>query len=282
VRAAFFALLFINLAFLGWAGWIDSPRQAPTSDATARLPKLHLVNEQPTAEKQGGDAAPGHTGGTAHKVAMTAAPTAAAATPAALPTQPPAVTPKCVSVGPFNDINVAAKAAGSLRDKGFSPVQRAEQGEAFDGYWVYISGVTDSDAADKAFAILDRNGIKDAHLMPGASDGRRISVGLFTERDRADKRAKLVEKMGLKAEVAERKQPATFYWVDLTLKPSDGSIPVGDLLAAGAGAGRLSVQSCPSSPSPQPAATPAKAPAEPATPGTRVPSTTVAGTPKIP
>ena len=278
MRAAFITLLFANLAFMAWALWVDTPKPARTSETSAHLPQLKLVGELPPDQKQG----PAGAAAEMAKVALTPAAGASA------PTQVPAVADniRCVSVGPFSDIAIAAKAASALQARGFLPVQRAAAGESWSAFWVYIGGVTDSAAADKVFKALDRSGIKDAHLMPESSDGRRISVGLFTERDRAERRVQAIEKLGFKAELEERKQPETTYWVDLALKPSDGALPVQDLLSAGSAGSRLSVQSCPQKPDAQPAAaptsTPTAAPTERQPAGARVPPTTVAGTPKLP
>jgi hypothetical protein len=270
VRVAFFVLLFANLVFMAWAGWVDAPGQTKPPDTHGRLPQLKLVSELSPAQ-QGGQSG----GGTVKKMAVTSS--------GESPTLPP-VAARCVSVGPFSDIEVAAKAAGALQARGFTPQQRAAEGESWDGFWVYIGGVGDPAAADKIFKSLDRSGIKDARLMPESSDGRRISVGLFSERDRAERRAKAIQRLGFKAAVEEHTQPGTVYWVDLALKPSDGSVPVQDLLSANSGNSRLSVQSCPPHPADPPGspeAAPATAPAT-APPGPRVPATTVAGTPKYP
>jgi hypothetical protein len=273
VRVAFFVLLFVNLVFMAWAGWVDTPRQAKATDANARLPKLKLVSEAPSVSQQGNPA-----GGAVRKMAMTSAGSPPPATPA--------VVARCVSLGPFNDIPTAAKAAGSLQARGFASQPRAAAGETWDGYWVYIGGVADVATAGKIFKALDRSGIKDAHLMPDTSDTQRMSVGLFSERDRAERRAKAVQKLGFKAEVADHRQPGTVYWVDLALKPSDQAVPVEDLLSADRANSSLSVQSCPPHPTAEPAASPESAPAPPApaepSPGPRVPPSTVAGTPKLP
>ena len=274
VRVAFFVLLLVNLVFMAWAGWVDTPGQARTTDANARLPRLKLVSEVPSGSQQGGQA-----GGAVRKMGMTTA--GGGAPPAA-----PAVVTRCVSVGPFNDIATAAKAAGSLQARGFVSQQRAAAGEVWDGYWVYIGGVADVATADKIFKTLDGSGIKDAHLMPDTSDTHRMSVGLFSDRDRAERRAKAIQKLGFKAEVDDHRQAGTVYWVDLALKPSDQAVPVQDLLSADSGNSHLSVEACPTSQGAQPAASPGAAPALPApaepSPGPRVPPSTVAGTPKLP
>jgi hypothetical protein len=280
VRVVFFVLLLANLAFLAWGGWVDTPRQAKTADDTARLPRLKLVSEAPVAKPQSSA-----TSGTVQKMALTTPAGGSTAEAALNPPGPPPEVTRCVSVGPFNDVDVAAKAAGALKSRGFEPQQRAATGETWDGYWVYIAGVADAGAADRIFKTLDRSGIKDAHLMPESEGGRRISVGLFSDRDRADRRAKVVQRLGFKAAVDEHTQPGTVYWVDLAMKPSDGAVPVQDILALDSGNSRLSVQACPAAgPAAAPAGSPERStPAEAAPPpGSKVPATTVAGTPKLP
>ena len=103
---------------------------------------------------------------------------------------------------------------------------------------------TDSDS-DRLLVTLEHNGIKDALLMPASADaGRRISLGLFTERARAERRAESVRAMGLKAEVAERKLPSTVYWVDLAPQAGMTTVPLQELFAQGVSS-KVSVQTCP-------------------------------------
>ena len=150
------------------------------------------------------------------------------------------------------------------------------------GFWVYIGGVDNVDKADRILRALDKGGFKDARLMPDDGDGHRISVGLFSERDRAEHRAQAVEKLGLKTQVAERTQPGTLYWVDLALRPNDGSVPMEALLAdAGASNSHVSVQSCPIAAVNGRNTSPAAAPAGSGPAGARLPSNTVAGTPQL-
>lgn len=275
MRVAFFVLLLVNLAFMAWAGWVDTPRQAKTPDATARLPRLKLVSEASTP-KQGNNTG-GTGGGAVQKMAMTTA----SPPPAALAA--PAETARCVSVGPFNDIATAAKAVGALQTRGLATSNvRAAPGDVEDGYWVYIAGVADAAAAAKIVETLGNGGIKDAHLMPEIDDAHRISVGLFSELPRAAKRAKAVAKLGFRPEVGPHTQTATVYWVDLALKASDQAVPVQDLLSADSGNTHLSVETCPA-----PGVQPAAAPSVPASPTETAPASppataaTVAGTPKL-
>jgi hypothetical protein len=226
VRIAFIALLVVNLVYFAWAHWIDTPRPAPVNEAIARLPQLKLAEELPPDKRPQAD--------TAKKMALT---------------QPTA----CLSVGPFGDIANSAQAAALLRAKGFDPKQRAEAAQTAAGYWVYVNGLKTQAEADKALTTLEKSGIRDALVMPETTDaGRRLSLGLYSERGRADRRAQTVRQAGLNAEVAERKLPGSIYWVDLVPPAGMTTIPLQDLFAEGVRS-RIAVQPCPSGASGTPA-----------------------------
>jgi SPOR domain len=219
VRYAFFALLFANLVYFAWAHWIDTPPAPALNDATARLPQLKLAEEVAPSQRPRASSAPEKT--------VLAESTA------------------CFSIGPFGDLTNSAQAAALLKAKGFDPRQRAEASQTSDGYWVYVGGIKTQADADKALVTLERAGIRDALVMPETSDaGRRLSLGLYSERARAERRAQAVQQTGLKAEVAERKIPGTLYWVDLSPLPGMNSIPLQDLFAEGVRS-RIAVQPCP-------------------------------------
>jgi hypothetical protein len=218
VRRLFFALLFANLVYFGWALWVTPPPTVPPNETLARLPRLKLVDELPPEQR----------------------PDPNAPKPA-----PMGALQQCFSIGPFADVNLSAQAAAILKEQGFDPKQRAAQGEMGQGFWVFIGNMpTDSDS-DRMLANLEHNGIRDALVMPASADaGRRISLGLFTERARAERRAETVRAMGMKAEVAERKLPSTVYWVDLAPQPGMTSVPLQELFAQGVSS-KVSVQPCP-------------------------------------
>ncbi len=263
MRTAFFALLFVNLAYFAWAHWVDVPPPPPVNEAVARLPKLKLAEELPPSQRQA--AAP-------EKMALTSS--------------------ACFSVGPFGDLDNSAQAATLLKAKGFDPKQRAEQGQMSDGYWVYVGGLQSQSDTDHALVTLERGGIKDALVMPETPDaGRRLSLGLYSERARAERRAESVRQTGLKAEVAERRIPGTLYWVDLAPLPGMSTIPIQDLFAEGVSS-RISVQPCPAAaPAAAERAATARAAATAtagAAPAAREPATAASnstahgGTPKLP
>jgi cell division septation protein DedD len=174
-------------------------------------------------------------------------PVTALATPpsqASAPTATPDAK-RCVSVGPFNDVAQETRAASLLQERGFTPQQRTEEGDVRDGYWVYLGGL--KSAADEARALksLQDAGISDAHAVPAADDGRRVSVGLFIERPRAERRARAVEHLGFSPDIVERRRAGTVYWIDLDLGTSDVAVPTEGLAALDQGASRIQVRVCP-------------------------------------
>lgn len=152
--------------------------------------------------------------------------------------------PHCTSVGPFNDITHAARAAGLLTQRGFKLEQRAEEGETIEGYWVFVGGLSSDQDVNEVVERLEKNGFTDAHVMKNFSTNRRISVGMFSTRERAERRAAAVKDMGLSPEVGERRFPGTVYWVDVALASADQKPPP-EYLFADIGHARVAMQPCP-------------------------------------
>jgi cell division septation protein DedD len=228
VRIAVISLLFVNLVFMAWAHFIDVPAEPAVNQADAHLPRLVLASE-------------------VHSQPATAPAVAAASVPASegsTATETPAAK-RCISVGPFNDVTQETRAASLLQARGFAPQQRSETADVRDGYWVYLGGL--KSAADEARALrsLQEAGITDAHAVPAAEDGRRVSVGLFTERPRAERRARAVQHLGFSPDIVERRRPGTIYWIDLDLGTSDAAVPTEGLASADQGESRIQVRVCP-------------------------------------
>lgn len=223
MRVAFFSLLLANLLYMGWSQWIDVPPPVPQS-SIAGLTHLTLVNDLPPAKR------------------------AALASKMALQT----AAPQCVSVGPFDDPAIAAKAAIVLRAKNFLPQQRAAEAPAIRRFWVYLDGFRSDATEMRVLHRLERAGIDDAEAMPPDAGGLKVSLGLFTDRERAASRSKAVHAMGFKPVTTERMLPGTVYWLDLTLPSRSAPVPLKDVsdLEPGGGGSAISVQSCASAASP--------------------------------
>jgi hypothetical protein len=222
LRTLFFALLLVNLAYFAWAHWVDVPSPPPANEIT-KLPRLKLAEEVPPGQRS-----------QANKTTL-------------------AVPAPCLSLGPFADSDNSARVAALLKGKGLDPKQRAEEAQSSEGYWVYLGGLKSEAEVDKALVALEHGGIQDAVPMPETADaGRRLSLGMFSERARAEKRAQTVhEQTGLSAQIAERKLPTTSYWIDVVPPAGTGSAPLQELLAQGASP-HVGVQPCRTQPADAP------------------------------
>jgi hypothetical protein len=212
VRLAFALLLLANIAWYGWTHWIATPDEPA---ATAAL-----------ADGQG------------LKLAREAAPVAA---PAALPEG----ESHCVSLGPFTDLTDAARAATLLRENELDPRQRAGEGVVWKGFWVTLDGVPDRAAANAIIERLRRAGVADAYAMPGDGRDVTISLGLFSERQRALRRVDDAKAVGLAPQIVDRERAGTVYWIDVDVVPP-ATLPDAARLEGEAGRIlRLEVNPCP-------------------------------------
>jgi hypothetical protein len=246
-------MLFANLAFLAWAEWIDAPQPVPPNDVYAKLPRLKLVGEESRSESR-------RSPESARKTALESA----------------VQTSRCISIGPFENDPSNAHGSSVLREKGFNPRQRSEQGEVSKGFWVYIGDLKTDRDVTQVLRTLEQRHVDDARLMPDTGDIHRVSVGIFSERERAERRAQALQKLGLEPQIAERKVSRTVFWMDVDVPPGDAAPTLNDVAGADASAG-LNTTPCPAgSPTERVAPLPAVAPA------TTPFRTKVAGASKVP
>jgi SPOR domain len=200
VRALFFALVLANVAFFGWAHWVDTPELAASSPAPDRpVPTLALASSS-TAVR-------------------------------------PAAAQRCRTLGPFANQAAAQAASAALRTRGIATRDRAVERNVEDGYWVYIGDLGSSADQQRALARLDKGGIHDATLMSDPEDAGRISVGIFTEQARAVRRAEQVRTLGFKPILDLHQRVQRAFWLDMDLHRDQPEPPVTALESASGDAG---------------------------------------------
>lgn len=204
-------LLFANIAWYAWTHWVVRPAdEAATAPATG--PPLVLAREAPPAQ------------------------------PAAR--RSARASNNCMSLGPFTELTDAARASTLLREGKLRPRQRAGEGVVWKGYWVSLGGVPNRAAADGIIERLRRFGIGDAYAMPDDGDLITISLGLFTERERALRRMDDVKALDLQPRVAERERMGTVYWIDVDVEPPAKLPDAAQLQGEGGRILRIEVQPC--------------------------------------
>jgi hypothetical protein len=179
VRVALFVLLLVNLAFFAWGQWL-APKEAqlPVSPRVD-APRLQLAAES-TASSAGADGS-------------------------------------CVTVGPFDTNELAARARQTLTDSGYPSIPRQVTTSEPDGFWVYLEAPSTPVAERRLLDRLSKGGIRDAQAL-GEPGARRISLGIFNDETRAALQSERVARLGLLPQIEAREKSGTAVWLDLTLK----------------------------------------------------------------
>ncbi len=193
----------------------------------------------PAATPAGAGTSMSATGSSATATAARATPIAGAATAAGAPSA------RCITVGPFNDAKRAAEAERLLGQRGFAPRERSGTGPPDRRYWVVVRDLGSEAEERQVLQRLQSSGIADARSMPDGAQGRRVSVGLFSERSGAERRARAVRALGLGAAIEERIQSEPTHWVDVDLSSSTQTLPMDGLLSLEENGSKLEIKSCP-------------------------------------
>jgi hypothetical protein len=201
VKNLFLILLLLNLSFLGWQLWI-----APSDVPAARV------------------ASPG-TGQDITPVQGSSARARRAST--ATGQERPSSEDRCVRVGPIADGQMADTLRARLARMGLAATTGAEEGQIWVGHWVQLESVASREEADRIAARLAAGGLPDAYVLQ-ASPPFSISLGVFRDRDRADKVAATAAKLGFQPQTTDRYRSGLQYW--LTAKvPAGRILPLDDL-----------------------------------------------------
>jgi hypothetical protein len=151
----------------------------------------------------------------------------------------------CTSVGPFADLGQASQAQATLRTLGFEPRQRVEQGELWAGYWVSVRDFPSREVAEAALKKLKDNGVTDVYLMPGTDPANVLSLGVFSDYQRAQRRAEEVRATGLIPQISDRKRSGSVFWIDVDLKEPGQTIDTSLFQVGQSRILRLELRGCP-------------------------------------
>ena len=235
MRAACLILVLANALFFSWAQLVDvrgsTLDRAPVANTT-RPPRIVLAREVAAAPEVN------------ERKKAPPRPEASAAPPKTVAAAR-ADSLTCSTVGPFADLADASQAAAALRSADFEPRQRLEQGELWVGYWVSVQNLKSREDAEDAIQTLNEGGITDVYLMPGDDPANVISLGVFSDFQRAQRRSDEVRALGLEPRIDDRKRAGTVYWIDVDL-PQSGKVIDTTLFQSDPGKiMRLEVRSCP-------------------------------------
>ena len=235
MRAVCLILVLANALFFSWAQLVDvrgSTLDRPPPANAPRPPRIVLAREVTTTPE------------VREKKSKPKATAASASTKSAA-ARPDAGT--CSTVGPFADLADASQAQAALRAADFVPRQRLEEGELWVGYWVSVQNLKTREDAEDAMQTLRAGGITDVYLMPGSAPANVLSLGVFSDYQRAQRRSDEVRTLGFEPRIEDRKRAGTVYWIDVDM-PATGKVIDTTLFQTDPGKiMRLEVRDCPTS-----------------------------------
>jgi hypothetical protein len=224
-RWLFLILLVLNLLLFAWGyqhPWRESLSLAPLPPG---VPTIQLLSETPTTSSTQAQAAGG--------MPLSATGSATAAGPQSIPQsapsqvstndqemgpadgvpaqQPEVVERRCVRLGPFDQKNVAAGLTEVLNKAGHRTELDMETRRQPSGFWVVIA--PPKRQVDKLMVDLQTAGILDVwHFSTGPLAGT-ISLGLYSDRARAEERRATLARKGFPAEIRPRRLEVPVFWV---------------------------------------------------------------------
>ncbi len=203
MRNLLLILLLANILYFLW-GWLsheDPERGVAILDASELGPPLSMA-QKPAHGAESVGAVLGE-GETSELVAV--------------------VGRSCVSVGPFRDKDAAEEAHSRYAAEGMTARVRSAHGDVFVGHWVQVRNVPDAAASQAMIRTLHDGGLADAYPIETEDEGRKISLGVFGNLERAQDVEAEADALGLDAEITPRTAEGTVYWTDLALLPGRGA-----------------------------------------------------------
>jgi hypothetical protein len=242
MRTLCLCLILLNALYFAWAQLIDSnPSNMDLSRSdVVRPPPIVLASEAEVNAPR--PLAPA-------RQENPPKPRSTASTSALVPPLPPAkiaaVNP-CTSVGPFAGLKDASQAQAALRAVGFTPKQRFEQGgEMWVGYWVSVQNLETQKKAESAVKMLKDKGVTDVYLVPGSDPPNTLSLGVFSDYQRAQKRAEQISALGLEPKIEDRKRASPVFWIDVDILQPGQSIDTSIFQTEQGKIMRLELRDCP-------------------------------------
>lgn len=216
-RAIFLALLAANLVFFGLQ-MVTSKDQQANADAIDDIgvPLLSLVTEG---------------SGNTDQAVLTQSATGNVAE-----SDPSLVSRRCLSLGPFTDDDEVQAAQLSLGALGLTGERRRAQGQIWVGYWIFLPpGETRAEAQEQVEALRKR-GVADIYIEPAGERENAVSLGVFSERSRAQRRFREIKALGFAPQIARRTRQGTVFWLDFVpdasvrIDPADFQVAAGRII----------------------------------------------------
>lgn len=122
----------------------------------------------------------------------------------------------CYSLGPFVSNVAAVSAENEIKSDATNTVLRTFSRKNVQSYWVYLPRYSSYELAKSVASSMRKKGYKEYYIVAVGDYKNAISLGLFKERDGAERRLDRVRQLGYPAKIETKFKTTTLYWVDYT------------------------------------------------------------------
>jgi hypothetical protein len=208
MRYLLILLLLVNVLLFGWMA------THPVTEEEKRLPpiapdiaQLALLSEQQAPESTPKEQA------VHQEVAKEGA-----------KQEPLEIVRQCYTLGPMMNEKALEKLRSRLEEQGYSVQTRSIEQQETAGYWVYLPPYENRKQALKIAAELARKGIKDYYVVTDKEFRNAVSLGLFSDKGRANRRMAHIRTLGYQSRKMVRYRDRTYHWLDYD-ESSDNPLP---------------------------------------------------------
>ncbi len=217
IRALIVLLAVLNLGVAAW--WLGSKPPAPHAVAPlpAQTPPLQLAGEPAAPSMDAVLAAPASVAAATSVQARLPASNATAVAPSE--SAKPVVPPQCLRFGPFANKDEAGGVLarlGALAGKSRIVDAQARQAKAWR---VLVPPQADAASAEALAQKIAAAGFSDNFVMHGGENANAIALGVYRNRDGAEKRLGELQKAGFPVQLAAvgEEAPTPQWWADAAL-----------------------------------------------------------------
>ena len=130
----------------------------------------------------------------------------------------------CYTLGPFKDESIMQQLRESIAEHVTDISVRKRQESEKHRYWVYIPALSSRKQAKLVAKQLRLKKINDFYIVLSGDAKNSISLGHYREPVHANRRVKVVTKLGLKAEIKIIYRDYDVYWLDYQVEEADGGV----------------------------------------------------------
>ena len=195
-RMLFLLLLALNIGVGCWLYFAPETNASQLPATDPGVPKLVLLSEQEHV-------------GDANAAEMATAPESYA----------DLRSDHCASIGPFATQADMRSALNALTPVVSRIQYREAHATETRGYWVYLPATSSREQALGIARQLSAKGVRDYYVVTAGDQQNTISLGLFRDKNNAEKRKGEVTALGFNPELVTRTEELPVYWVDFASDP---------------------------------------------------------------